>query len=72
MDSGNSVLGWLTAVAAGVGAMIAAAVRGERLRNRVDAIDVQVGKHEEILSILRRDLHSIREDVHIMRALSEK
>ena len=71
-DTSNGILGWLMAGVGAVGAVVASAVRSEKLRNRVNAIDVQVGKHEEIIGMVRRDLHDIREDVHIMRALSEQ
>ena len=74
MDSGlsNSILGWLTATAAGVAALVTASVRGERLRNKVEVIDATVVKHDELIGVIRKDLHGIREDVHIMRALSEQ
>jgi hypothetical protein len=70
-ETGTSLLGWLTAAVAGVGGLITAAVRGERLRNRVDTIGSTVDQHDRQLSTIRKDLHGIREDVHIMRALSE-
>jgi len=74
MDSGvsNSILGWLTAAVAGVAALVTASVRGEKLRNKVDVISATVSKHDEIIGVIRKDLHSIRENVHIMRALSER
>ena len=74
MDSGlsNSILGWLTAAVAGVAALVTASVRGEKLRNKVDVISATVSKHDEIIGVIRKDLHGIREDVHIMRALSER
>ena len=71
-NESGSLLGWLTATVAGIGALITAAVRGERLRNRVEAIDATVDRHDQQLSVVRKDLHQIREDVHIMRALSEQ
>lgn len=74
MDSGlsNSILGWLTAAVAGVAALVTASVRSERLRNKVEVIDATVVKHDELIGVIRKDLHGIREDVHIMRALSEQ
>jgi hypothetical protein len=71
-QTGTSLLGWLTAAAAGVGGLITAAVRGERLRNRVDSQGTMLDAHDRQLSTIRKDLHGIREDVHVMRALSEQ
>mgnify|MGYP006928160185 FL=1 len=71
-ETSNSILGWVMAAVAGVGAVLASAVRGERLRNRVDAIATDVARHEEVLHLVRRDLHDIRNAVHVMQALQER
>lgn len=81
MDSGlsTSILGWLTAGAAGVAALVTASVRGEKLRNKVAVIDATgvrhaalLSKHDETIGFIKSDLHGIREDLHVMRALSEQ
>jgi hypothetical protein len=71
-ETSNSILGWVMAAVAGVGAVLASAVRGERLRNRVDAIATDVARHEEVLQMVRKDLHDIRNAVHVMQALQER
>lgn len=72
LDTSNGILGWLMAGVAAVGAVVTSAVRNEKLRNRVDSIDVQVGKHESILTEVRRNLHDIRNSLSIIQALSER
>tara|TARA_R110000751_G_scaffold239751_3_gene340393 strand:- start:1160 stop:1423 length:264 start_codon:yes stop_codon:yes gene_type:complete len=71
-ETSNSILGWVMAAVAGVGAVLASAVRGERLRNRVDSVAADVARHEEVLHLVRRDLHDIRNAVHVMQALQER
>ena len=58
--------------AAAISAVIASAVRGERLRNRVDSISTEVARHEEQLRTVRKDLHDIRNAVLVIQALSEQ
>ena len=65
-------LGWLMAGAAAISAVIASAVRSERLRNRVDSITTEVARHEEQLRTVRKDLHDIRNAVLVIQALSER
>ena len=72
MVDDDSILGWLTAGVAAIGALLGAAVRGERLRNKVDSIATEVARHEEVLHSVRRDLHDIRNAVHVMTALAER
>ena len=72
MIDDEPILGWLTAGVAAIGALVGGAVRGERLRNRVDSIAAEVVRHEEVLQTVRRDLHDIRNAVHVITALAEK